>query len=86
MGAIIGKAILVDCKLIDEGYRDFVETMCPAEFAFGDFTVGRYAWRLEQPVLFKKPIPVAGKQGLWNFGENVRICNDELYIKEVSAE
>lgn len=66
-GAIIGKAILVDCKLIDEGYREFIETLCPAEFAFGDFTVGRYAWRLEQPVLFKKPIPAAGKQRLWEY-------------------
>ena len=40
------------------------------------------AWRLEKPQLFKKPIPASGKQGLWNFGENVRIRNGELYIKE----
>lgn len=81
-GAIIGKAILVDCKLIDEEYREFIETLCPTEFAFGDFTVGRYAWRLEKPQLFKTPIPTPGKQGLWNFGENVRIRNGELYIGE----
>ena len=85
-GAIIGKAILVDCKLIDEEYREFIETLCPAEFAFGDFTVGRYAWRLEKPQLFKTPIPTPGRQGLWNFGENVRIRNGELYIGEAATE
>lgn len=66
-GAIIGKAKLTDCRLIDESYNKFVRTLCPAEYAFGDFTVGRYAWVMEEPVLFDKPIPAAGKQGLWNW-------------------
>lgn len=66
-GAIIGMAQLVDCKLIDEEYHRFIKDLCPAEFAFGDFTIGRYAWRMEKPVLFKNPIPVSGKQGLWNY-------------------
>ena len=25
------------------------------------------SWRMEKPVLFKEPIPAAGKQGLWNW-------------------
>jgi hypothetical protein len=66
-GAIIGKAKLTDCRLIDENYNEFVRTLCPAEYAFGDFTVGRYAWVMEEAVLFNKPIPAAGKQGLWNW-------------------
>lgn len=66
-GAIIGMANLVDCKLIDETYRDFVKNLCPAEFAFGDFTVGRYAWVMQEPVLFQKPIRIGGRQGLWNY-------------------
>ena len=52
-GAIIGMAELVDCKKID--------------YAFGNFTVGRYAWRMEKPVLFDTPIPAKGKQGLWEW-------------------
>ena len=80
-GAIIGTAILTDCKLIDQAYHDFIKELCPEEFRFGDFTVGRYAWRLERPQLFKNPIPASGKQGLWNFGENVRIRNGELEIE-----
>lgn len=81
-GAIIGTAILTDCKLIDQEYHDFIKELCPEEFLYGDFTVGRYAWRLEKPQLFKTPIPTPGKQGLWNFGEDVRIRNGELYIGE----
>ena len=83
-GAIIGTAILTDCKLIDQEYHDFIKELCPEEFLYGDFTVGRYAWRFEKPQLFKTPIPVSGKQGLWNFGENVQIRNGELYIKEAA--
>lgn len=81
-GAIIGTAILTDCKLIDQEYHDFIKELCPEEFLYGDFTVGRYAWRLEKPQLFKTPIPTPGKQGFWNFGEDVRIRNGELYIGE----
>ena len=66
-GAIIGMAELVDCRKIDQEYHDFVRDFCRSDYAFGDFTVGRYAWRMEKPVLFKEPIPAAGKQGLWNW-------------------
>lgn len=66
-GAIIGAAILTDCKLIDQAYHDFTKDLCPEEFLYGDFTVGRYAWRLEKPVLFKNPVPAAGKQRLWEY-------------------
>lgn len=72
--AIIGTAILTDCKLIDQAYHDFTEWLCPEEYLYGDFTVGRYAWRLEKPRLFKKPIPAYGRPGLGDFGEDVQIC------------
>ena len=81
-GVIIGKAILRDCKLIDQEYHDFIKELCPEEFLYGDFTVGRYAWRLEEPEIFKNPIPASGKQGLWNFDGSIWIRNGELFIKE----
>lgn len=80
-GAIIGAAILVDCKLIDQTYHDFIKDLCPEEYLYGDFTVGRYAWRLEKPVLFKEPIPAAGKQGLWEYKGELR---EVFYGKEES--
>ena len=66
-GAIIGMAELVDCKKIDQTYHDFVRDFCHSDYAFGNFTVGRYAWRMEKPVLFDAPIPAKGKQGLWEW-------------------
>ena len=66
-GAIIGKANLVDCFQIDEAYRRKLQRENPAELAFGDYTIGRYAWVMADAILFNKPIPARGKQGLWNW-------------------
>lgn len=37
------------------------------EQAFGDFSSGRFAWRLEIVERFENPILVSGKQGLWEW-------------------
>lgn len=37
------------------------------EIALGDWTPGRYAWELANVKPLPCPIPVKGKQGLWNF-------------------
>lgn len=66
-GAIIGKATLVDCICIDKKFRDQLKESNPAEYAFGDYRLGRYAWVMKDAVLFDKPIPASGKQGLWNW-------------------
>ena len=36
------------------------------ELAFGDFTAGRYAWKLANPRRFDKPIPFRGRQQIFN--------------------
>lgn len=66
-GAIIGKANLVNCLQIDELTAALIKEQHPDEYEFGDFTPGRYAWVMTDPVLFDKPIPASGKQGLWNW-------------------
>lgn len=66
-GAIIGKANLVNCLRIDELTAVLIKEQHPDEYEFGDFTPGRYAWVMTDPVLFDKPIPASGKQGLWNW-------------------
>lgn len=71
-GAIIGKANLVDCFQIDEAYRRKLQRENPAELAFGDYTIGRYAWVMADAILFNKPIPAKGKQGLWNWEEGIQ--------------
>jgi len=55
-GAILGSAVLAECipteKLTDPGY-------------FGDFTPGRFAWRMEDPIILPSPVPFVGKQGFF---------------------
>jgi activating signal cointegrator 1 len=34
---------------------------------FGDFSAGRYAWRLEDVKALPEPIPARGQQGLWDW-------------------
>ena len=48
---------LVDCFQIDEAYRRKLQRENPAELAFGDYTIGRYAWVMADAILFNKPIP-----------------------------
>lgn len=62
-GSIIGKATLVNCIHINKEFRDHLKRSNPAEYAFGDYRIGRYAWVFENPVLFEKPIPARGRQG-----------------------
>lgn len=41
------------------------------ELAFGDYTPGRYGWMLANPILFEKPTPAKGQQGLWSFDKSL---------------
>jgi len=36
----------------------------------GDYSPGRFAWVLENPVMFNLPIPARGQQGWWNWEES----------------
>ncbi|MEN6566365.1 MAG: ASCH domain-containing protein [Veillonellales bacterium] len=82
VGAVIAIAELVECLEI-LGSHTIVgepgEIIVPAvlkngyfvdskEFAFGDYTPGRYAWLLAnaRPI---KPVPAKGKQRLWEWEE-----------------
>ena len=42
-------------------------TLTFEELAFGDYRNGRYAWKLLNPIPFPEPIPIRGRQGLWNW-------------------
>ena len=66
-GVIVGKARLADCVQITEKYAMELVKRNPQEYAFGDFTPGRFAWVLEDVEQFQQPIPASGKQGLWTW-------------------
>lgn len=66
-GVLVGMVNLVNCVRITEEIRDLIREQEPDEYAFGDFTPGRYAWIMTDPVWFKDPIPAKGKQRLWEW-------------------
>ena len=64
MGCILATAELVDCIRITPEY---ITTLTPDELALGDYTPGRYAWKLANVQKLPEPIPAKGRQGLWNW-------------------
>ncbi len=57
LGCVLGIVEIIDC--------------IPAEYAhskvFGDFTPGRWAWRVSVLEVFRHPIPYKGALGLWEW-------------------
>ena len=60
--------MLCICKLTGV-YRtqDVARQISADDYYFGDYSPGRFAWRLEVVEVFNPPIPVRGAQGLWNW-------------------
>lgn len=79
-GAIIGMGYLKECVYITEEFSEELKRKEPDEYAFGDFTPGRYAWEISDTFLFKKPIPAKGYQGIWNYNEIEFVGKDKLCI------
>jgi activating signal cointegrator 1 len=76
-GAIIGKVTLVNIYHTGEintpnifsAHRQLSEH----ELAFGDYTPGRYAWELTNPVQFENPIPCGGALSIWEFDRDLSL-------------
>lgn len=45
---------------------------------FGDFSPGRFAWKLENVRAFKEPFPVKGKQGLFEVDDSLIIGKETV--------
>ncbi|MDO4288043.1 MAG: ASCH domain-containing protein [Eubacterium sp.] len=67
LGAIVGVVEIVDCFPV-EMIRG---QLSAEELSRGDFSDGRYAWRLENPRVLKHPLPLRGYQGFWNLEESL---------------
>jgi hypothetical protein len=78
-GKVVATCELVDVKQIDEvisfpacrSYtnvdRKHTYILTSQERAFGDYSVGRYMWLLENVVALPAPIPAKGALGLWEW-------------------
>ena len=60
--AVVAVARLTDCVLMTE---ENMAKMSEQERAWGDWQVGRWAWRLEDVRKLPVPMPATGAQGLW---------------------
>jgi hypothetical protein len=76
-GFVIATCDLVDCVVIPT-FKKYYALGKPGkwlwglppdqpELSFGDYTPGRYAWRLENVKIFSRIIPAKGKLGLWEW-------------------
>lgn len=63
-GAVICTVDLVDCILVDE---KFVNGLSETEKLLGDYTIGRYAWKLKNVKMLDEPTPAKGQQRLWEW-------------------
>ena len=67
MGAVVGTVEIVDCVPVEE----VIGALTPQERALGDYSPGRWAWVLKNPVMFDMPIYARGKQGWWEWDEGL---------------
>lgn len=56
--------------------------LSPKELQYGDFSNGRFAWRIEQVAILDEPIPARGQQGLWDWRDYDEFFMKQLGIKE----
>jgi len=63
-GAVVCIADLVDCYEVST-----IKNVTDDERAFGNWTPGRYAWKLENVIRLPTPIDATGQQGLWDWHE-----------------
>ena len=63
-GVIIGRVDLVDC--VPTATNQFSMGDAPeGEWLWGNYSSGRYVWKLANPVRFAEPIPYRGALGLF---------------------
>lgn len=65
-GYIIGEVTLVDCILVDDEFNDILLNINPLVYGISTHT-RRYAWKLDNFILYDKPIKCRGKLGLWDY-------------------
>jgi hypothetical protein len=62
LGCVVAVAMLTDCIPTSD-----MEIPGPPEVEFGDFSPGRWAWKLENIKRLDPPIPARGYQKLWDW-------------------
>ena len=64
LGAVVAVVEMLDCV---EMTADFIAAQEPREIDWGDWRVGRWAWRFGAVEVLPEPIVARGLQGLWTW-------------------
>lgn len=76
-GKALGIIDLVDIRPTD----DLTQAEIGNERLWGDFSLGRYAWFLENKRAFKNPLPIKGRQRLFEVDDRLL---EGLEVKEAA--
>ncbi len=68
-GAVLGTVTLIRCQGTEDlvAYLETKGDRGLFELMVGDYSDGRYAWRLAHVAAFPEPIPARGSLGLWDW-------------------
>lgn len=85
-GAIVATAVVDRCLPIDAERARALAATNPTEYAFGDYTPGRFAWVLRDVERLAEPIPFKGRQGIFDVpDELLGLAPVQLALPEVAA-
>lgn len=68
-GNIICKCNLVDCVYMDQEFLEKIKEN-KQEYLCGEYSLGRYAWILNDIEILDKPIPAKGQLNVWTYDNN----------------
>ena len=90
LGHILAICNLTDCQMVvsltEEEGKPVRATLANGltitgnELSFGDYTPGRYAWKLENTHRLIKPILAKGHQRIWNWDETPHLVAIDPYV------
>ncbi|HEY2497316.1 MAG TPA: ASCH domain-containing protein [Candidatus Angelobacter sp.] len=71
-GAVLCVADIVACVATENG-RQFIEKR---DLLYGDWSDGRYGWKLDNVRPLPKPVPLKGHQGWFHWTNGKEICEE----------
>ncbi len=74
-GKIICKCNLIDCVYMTEKFVNDTHKNKYQEYVCGDYSVGRYAWILENIEPLDTPINAKGQLNIWNYYNEYEVIN-----------
>lgn len=76
-GAIIGSVVIEECITTEKFIELPVTDRTDEEMGMGDYSIGRYAWKLNSPVLFDVPVVIRGFQKI--YGTPLSIIHEKYH-------